>query len=319
LSIPNTELIKIVLPHQNTTFVGDIKLNYFLKVSGFTFIKNALKYDYPIVEAITSILPICDEFVIAVGESEDGTLDLIKQIDSDKIRIIETQWDESLREGGKVLAIETNKAFSAVSEDSDWAFYIQGDEVIHEDYLSEIQAAMELHKDNKTVDGLLFNYLHFYGSTDYVGSADNWYPQEIRIIRNDPTIYSYKDAQGFRKGNNEKLRVKPIEAYVYHYGWVKEPKAMQRKQVDFNKLWHDDHWIEKNIAKSDEFDYMNGVNSLYRFTKSHPSVMKNRILSNNWKFNYDISFNKRSLKARIKGFFKKYLGWDLGHNNYIKV
>ena len=290
-----------------------------MKVSGFSFIKNALKYDYPIVEAITSILPICDEFIVAVGKSEDETLELIRNIDPEKIKIVETEWDESLREGGRVLAVETDKAFKTISPDSDWAFYIQGDEVMHEKYLPVVKKAMEDFKEDPKVDGLLFNYLHFYGSYDYVGSADNWYPHEIRVIKNDPSIYSYKDAQGFRKGDNEKLRVKPINAYMYHYGWVKDPRAMQKKQEDFNKLWHDDQWIEENIAKADEFDYLKGISSLYKFQDQHPEVMKNRIERINWKFDYDISFNKRSLKYRTKGFLKKYLGLDFSHNNYIKI
>lgn len=50
-----------------------------MKVCGFTFIRNAEKYDFPIVEAITSILPICDKFVVAVGESEDNTRAIIKK------------------------------------------------------------------------------------------------------------------------------------------------------------------------------------------------------------------------------------------------
>lgn len=289
-----------------------------MKVTGFSFIKNAIKYDYPIVEAIRSILPICDEIVVAVGDSEDETFELIRQIDP-KIRIIQTVWDETLREGGKVLAVETDKAFAEISKDTDWAFYIQGDEVIHEEYLPIVKEAMERYKNDPKVDGLLFNYLHFYGSYDYVGSADNWYPHEIRVIKNNPSIYSYKDAQGFRKGDNEKLSVKPINAFMYHYGWVKDPRAMQKKQEDFNKLWHDDNWIEENVAKADEFDYLKGISSLYRFEKTHPAVMKERLERINWKFDYDISFNKRSLKYRTKGILKKYFGLDFSHNNYVKI
>lgn len=123
----------------------------------------------------------------------------------------------------------------------------------------------------------------------------------------------------FCKGNNKKLRVKPIDAFMYHYGWVKDPRAMQRKQEDFNKLWHDDQWIEENIAKADEFDYLKGISSLYKFEEEHPHVMKERIARINWKFDYDISFNKRSLKYRTKGFLKKYLNLDFSHNNYIKI
>ncbi len=119
-----------------------------MKVSGFTFVKNAIKYDYPIVEAIKSILPICDEVVVAVGESDDKTLELIQGIDKEKIKIIETKWDESLREGGRVLAVETDKAYKEISEDSDWAFYIQGDEVVHEKYLDTIYDSMKKYKDD---------------------------------------------------------------------------------------------------------------------------------------------------------------------------
>ena len=175
-----------------------------MKVCGFSFVKNAIKYDYPIVEAIASILPICDQVVVAVGVSEDATLELIQNIKSDKIKIIETTWDESLREGGAVLAAETDKAFAAIGEEFDWCFYIQGDEVVHEKYYKEIKSQMQFYLKNENVKGLLFKYLHFYGSYDFVGDSRKWYRREVRIIRNDKNIHSWKDAQGFRK--NGKMR-----------------------------------------------------------------------------------------------------------------
>lgn len=287
-----------------------------MKVTGFSFVKNALIYDYPIKEAIMSILPICDDFVVAVGKSDDATLELIREIDKDKIRIIETEWDETLREGGRVLAVETDKAFAQIMDDSDWAFYIQGDEVVHEKYLDTIYMAMEEYKDMDQVDGLLFNYLHFYGSYDYVGASASWYSNEIRVIKNNRSIYSYKDAQGFRKGDNVKLRVVPIDAFVYHYGWVKEPEAMQRKQENFNKFWHQDDWIDDNVIKASEFDYGREVRELKRFEGSHPRVMNKRIKEKNWKFNYDISIKRKSIKDRSKRFLKKYLGIDTSHKNF---
>ena len=287
-----------------------------MKVSGFSFIKDALIYDYPVVEAITSILPICDEVVVAVGKSKDDTLELIRRIDPVKIKIVETVWDESLREGGRVLALETDKAFAHIAKDSDWAFYIQGDEVVHEKYLDPIYKSMLQYKEAKEVDGLLFNYLHFYGSYDYVGASSKWYQHEIRIVRNDPAIYSYQDAQGFRKGTNEKLWVKPIDACIYHYGWVKEPAAMQRKQENFHKYWHDDQWLEEHVIKAHEFDYLHHVKELKRFQGDHPTVMKKRIEQKNWKFDYDISINRKTLKDRMKYFLKKYLGLDFSYRNY---
>lgn len=286
-----------------------------MKVSGFTFVKNALIYDYPVVESIRSILPVCDEVVVAVGNSEDATRDLISQIGSEKIRIIDTVWDETLREGGKVLAVETDKAFAEIAPDADWAFYIQGDEVIHEKYLPAVREAMEKYRDSPGVDGLLFKYLHFYGSYDYVGASANWYPHEIRVVKNDRSIRSYRDAQGFRKSDNSKLKVVPVDAYIYHYGWVKDPRAMQKKRQNFNRLWHDDRWIEENIEKVEAFDYEKHVRELRRFDGTHPAVMQQRISTRNWQFDHDISHSRRSAKDRVKGVLKK-MGIDTSYRNY---
>ena len=289
-----------------------------MKVTGFTFIRNALIYDYPVVEAIRSILPVCDDFVVAVGNSDDATLQLIRQIDPAKIKIVETVWDDKLREGGRVLALETDKAYQAIGNDTDWAFYIQGDEVVHEKYLEPIREAMLKWKDHPEVDGLLFNYLHFYGSYDYVGSSGKWYPHEIRVVRKSEIIYSYRDAQGFRKGENQKLHVKPVDAYVYHYGWVKEPAAMQRKQENFNKLWHSDNWVDKNVVKSNEFDY-SGIDALELFRGTHPEVMIDRIAKKNWKFDYDLSFSNLSMKDHFKKWLRKYTGIEIGYKNYKRI
>jgi hypothetical protein len=286
-----------------------------MKVSGFTFIRNAIKYDYPIVEALQSILPLCDEVVVAVGNSEDETLSLIQNIDS-KVRIIETVWDDSVREGGRTLALETDKAFQAISQDADWAFYIQGDEVMHEKYLPVVKQAMEKYLNDQRVEGLLFNYLHFYGSYDYVGTSISWYPDEIRIIRNRKDIFSYRDAQGFRKQPNEKLNVKRINAWMYHYGWVKPPEKMQLKQESFHKMWHDDAWMEENVKKVAAFNYTENIDSLAVFKDTHPKVMQHRIDAKNWKFDYDISFNKEKTKDKFKRFLRKYLGIDIRYKNY---
>ena len=189
-----------------------------MKVCGFTFIRNAIKFDYPIVEAITSVLPLCDELFVIVGNSEDETLKLIEQIGSPKIKIFESKWDESLRSGGRVLADETNKALNCIDPtEFDWAFYIQGDEIVHEKYHESIRSTMEKWKDSPEVEGLLFDYLHFYGSYDFIGDSTRWYRKEVRIIRPDPSIRSFRDAQGFKKGNRS-LKVKSVPAFIYHYG-----------------------------------------------------------------------------------------------------
>jgi hypothetical protein len=288
-----------------------------MKVSGFTFIRNAIKYDYPIVESIQSILPLCDEVVVAVGKSEDATLELIEAIDSSKIKIIETEWDLSLRQGGQVLAEETNKALAAVSSDSDWCFYIQGDEVVHEKYHPIIQDAMRRYKENTKVEGLLFKYLHFYGSYDFVGDSRKWYRNEIRIVRNLKGIQSYKDAQGFRK-NGAKLKVKAIDAFIYHYGWVKPPEKQSEKIKNFLSHWHSDAYIDKN-KPAENFDYSQ-IDSLKIFTETHPKVMQKRITNINWQFDFDPTQKNFGLKTRLLYQLEKWTGIRIGeYKNYKKI
>ncbi len=291
-----------------------------MKVSGFTFVRNAIKYDYPIVEAVSSILPLCDEVVVAVGRSDDDTLGLVRSIPTDKLKIVETVWDDSLREGGRVLAVETDKAFAAVAEDADWAFYIQGDEVLHERYLAPVREAMERWRGDPRVEGLLLDYVHFYGSYDYVGESCRWYRREVRAIRRDPAIFSYRDAQGFRKRPNEKLRVKRVEAAMFHYGYVRDPRAMQAKQRTFNKYWHDDQWMaEQAFLRAEEFDYSQ-IDALRRFEGTHPEVMRRRIAAMNWKFDRDPSANRLRFKDRVKLGIERLTGWRPGeYRNFTLV
>lgn len=275
-------------------------------ISGFTIIKNAVVNDYPIVEAIQSILPVVDEMIILVGDSTDETLALMQSIGDPKIKIHHSVWDPSLRHGGTVLAVETNKALELIDPASTWAFYIQGDEVIHEQYHGAIRAACKQYASDKKVDGLLFNYLHFYGTYDYVGDSRKWYSHEVRIIRNDKSIQSYKDAQGFRRGE-QKLMVKTIDASVYHYGWVKSPEQMMKKQKEVGRFWHNDEGMKGFDAIPDYFDYSE-FDSLDKFTGTHPLVMQERIRRLNWKVELDPSKKKFSLKDKLLYYFEKATG-----------
>ena len=287
-----------------------------MQISGFTFVRNAIQYDYPVVESISSILPVVDEFIVSVGNSDDQTLSLIQSISSPKIKIVESTWDDSLRSGGRVLAVETDKAFSHISDKSDWAFYLQADEVVHEKYHQTILKAANQYKDQLKVEGLLFNYLHFYGTYDYVGDTRRWYDKEIRIIRNDKSIRSYRDAQGFRK-NDRKLQVKQIDASIYHYGWVKHPELQQHKRENFGKLWSDAEQTESDKQKQDLFNYVNDADSLVKFTGTHPQTMHQRIKDKNWQINFDLAKKKLSFKDWLLYKIEKLTGKRLfNYRNY---
>src|SRR5262249_51485885 len=149
-----------------------------MRIAGFLFIRNAIKYDYPIRESILSLLPLCDEVIVCAGDSEDDTTNLIRSIGSPKIRIFDSVWDDNLREGGRVLAVETDKAFDQVSPDADWCIYLQADEVIHEQDYAAIRKDLEKYANDPRVEGFLFKYRHFYGSYDYLGDSRRWYSHE---------------------------------------------------------------------------------------------------------------------------------------------
>ena len=284
-----------------------------MKVCGFTFIKNAVKYDFPVVEAITSVLPVCDHFVVAVGHSDDGTREIIEKIDPGKITITDTVWDDTLKRGGEVYAVETNKAFDAVPPEYDWCFYIQCDEVIHEKYLTVLKNAMYENLERNEVDGLLFGFRHFYGTYDFVGESRRWYRNEIRIVRNDKSIRSYRDAQGFRK-DGRKLKVVQIPADVYRYGWVRPPKSMQQKIAGVKQYYDGVNSVQK---MNDNFNYSKNYDSLAKFEGTHPAVMKQRISRMNWHMDADLKKINMKLKYKILYRFEKLTGIRLfEYRNY---
>lgn len=284
-----------------------------MRISGFSFVRNGVAFDYPFLESISSLLPLVDEFVIAVGNSDDDTLTQVKSLNSPKIRIIETTWDESLRTGGAILAQQTNIALDHVT--GDWAFYLQADEVIHEKDISLIRTAMEEHLHDKRVEGLLFKYLHFYGSFDCVGASRRWYRREIRVVRNGIGVRSWGDAQGFRV-NGRKMNVKLIDATMYHYGWVKPPEVQIRKQQSFHKLWHDDAWVERNFGHSNAFDY-GSSGTVRKFEGTHPSVMQKRISEQNWTFDFDEGRGRGPFKERFLDWIADKVGIRIGeYKNY---
>ncbi|WP_340114740.1 hypothetical protein [Maribellus mangrovi] len=287
-----------------------------MKVCGFTFIRNAVKFDFPVVEAISSVLPLCDHFVVAVGESDDNTRELIEAVAPEKISIVDTIWNEDLKEGGRVYADETNKALDAVPDEYDWCFYIQGDEVLHEKYLPVVKQAMAENLERKAVEGLLFDYRHFYGSYDFVGDCRHWYRKEIRVIRNDKSIRSYKDAQGFRKAG-QKLKVVQVAAEIYHYGWVRHPREMQQK-VEAVKEFYSGISEEQAANKAlEEFDYAAEYDALTRFEGSHPKIMQQRIKRLNWNFQPDLKKVNMKLKYRLLYWIEKRTGVRLfEYRNY---
>lgn len=264
-----------------------------MKISGFSFVRNGEKLYYPVKESIESILPICDEFVVAVGDNDpdDRTRELIASIESPKVKIIDTVWDEKYMKRGAIHGMQTDVAKEACS--GDWLFYLQADEVIHEDDLPKIKQRCEELLDKKDVEGLLFNYHHFWGDYDHHHKSHGWYPYEIRIIRNHPKIHSFESAQSFRYFENyvhphqregtRKLNVAKVDAHIFHYGWVRPPHYMQNKSRYFNINHKGKDTANKIYDKlPKEFDY-GPLNQLEEYKGTHPKVMHERIKKMDWK------------------------------------
>jgi len=281
-----------------------------MKVSGFTFVRNAVKYDYPIVESIRSILPIVDEFIVNVGRCDDGTLELIRSIDDSKIRIVESVWDETLRKDGLIYAQQTNIALAHCT--GAWAFYIQADEVVHEDDLPVIREAMRKHLGNPEVKGLLFRYLHFIA--DYWSTNPWFYHKAVRIIRNNGEVESCGDAVGFHfKPTMQYLQSGPKEwlvhsgATMFHYGWVKDPQTLLEKKREQAQKHHGDNLPSEEARRltHERFQFEDYA-VLKEFSGSHPAVMADRLRSsrrwatrrNRW---LNLQFYREVLRRGFRG------------------
>jgi len=238
-----------------------------ISISGFSFIRNGTQLGFPFIESIRSLLPLVDEFVIAVGEGSDDTLQRIQALAEPKIRIIPTRWNERMQDRGFVYAQQKMLAQFACT--GDWAFYLEGDEVLHEAEIDTIRASVQRHHGNPAVEALVFDYIHFYGSPDWVSISPGWYRRECRLIRN--TIRSYApDGQYWLVMHQHKRPRNPhaalAHAHIYHYGWARRMQQMQHKLDQVSKYWAADSAPQINYRNFD-------AGALKRFTGTHPALM----------------------------------------------
>ena len=292
-------------------------------ISGFTFVRDAIRLDYPVVESIRSALPIVDEYIVNAGDCTDDTIDIIRDIGDPKIRIIETNWNPERFVDGITYADQTNIALDLCSYP--WCLYLQADEVIHEQDFQKILGAMEKYDSRNDVDGLLFHYNHFWGSYDRVHRGHNWYDMDIRAFKNNRNIRSWKDAQSFRK-DGKKLRVVDCGAWIYHYGWVRHPEVMRKKTIVMDSYYHDDEWMKKKHSDSGKpWDY-GPLDRVPVFNGTHPEIMRNRISEKDWNAeDYSDPDNPPDLEhlrlsCRIHSALEKLIRRKVGgYSNWIQV
>lgn len=270
-----------------------------MRISGFTLIRNGLSFEYPFLESLASLTPLCDEIIVNVGKGDDTTIDKVLEFSRTsiqcKILVFENDWDLDKNEkkrNGSILSEQTNFALDRCS--GDWCLYLQADEVLHEgDYL-KLRNALNRAENLDNVSGLVFDYVHFYGSYNVIHQSRSAYKREIRCVRKDPRICSIGDAQSFRFCDGGKLPVISSGARIFHYGWVRSPSAMREKTYFMDQLYHDSSTLSPEQIKS--HIPHTGKNYVYKkfwglknYEGDHPRVMQSRIDMQNWHWNFEDS------------------------------
>jgi glycosyltransferase involved in cell wall biosynthesis len=290
-----------------------------MKISGFTFIRNGITLGYPFVPAIRSLLPLCDEVIVNVPHSTDDTLKAVAAIGDPKIRIVESEWDDTQRKAGLALSHHTNIALDQCT--GDWCVYIQADEALHESTIPSMRAAMEQEWKNPAVQGLLVDYTHFYGSFWTEVYSFGWYYQEVRVVRRDPNTRSVGDAQGFRTRQNEKLHVKHSGGRYFHYSCALEPDVARKKRGNLGLLIAGEEGLKTHLQKPAR--YYDDDQKVKPFTGTHPAVMREIAAAANWTYvsrNPLIRFRRNYFWEDIALIIKRCTGLTLGvHRNYRRL
>jgi len=286
-----------------------------MKVSGFTFLRNGCNLGYPFVESIRSILPVVDEFVVALGPSDDGSEALLRGIGDPRIRVIPKQWNERIRSDYSIkgYVYGQQKSIALFNCTGDWAFYLEGDEVVHEDDLPKIRLAMERHLGDERVEALVFDYLHFYGNRNTLAWSPGWYRTAPRILRNTIPAWAPKGLFFTVLKNHKQARYPRAAssgATIYHYGWVRSQEQMDLKM----------RAVERNWSNQDKRVRYEAIDPrlLKRFTGTHPRVMESWLPPATGLFQTDPSHvpTRRERKHRLMLRLESWFGFRFNKKHY---
>lgn len=245
-----------------------------IRISGFTIVRNATILDYPFAESVRSLLNLCDEVIINCGDSDDDTYEQCQRLESEangRIKIIRSHWEREKQSGGFQLKHQSDRALQECR--GKWCFYLQADEVLHESDIPRVMAAIKKADERPEIDGIVFDYLHFYGNFSFVMSGRNWYRREVRAFKQGRGIEAFRDAQGFRKHGNRLLAIRS-GARVFHYGYVRTSESLQKKSTQM-ALW----WGEAPPTEASAHELRKHV-GMKRFLLTHPKVMQERVSQN---------------------------------------
>ena len=291
-----------------------------MRVSGFTFVRDGVRLGYPFEESIRSALPVCDEFIVAVGASDDGTLERLQSMNEPKLRLIPTTWNEKMRSHGHVYAQQ--KMIAQFNCTGDWAFYLEADEILHEQDIPRLRQALSFYLDDPKIEALAFDYFHFYGDASHLYASAQAYRKAVRIIRNDLRSVApdglywavIKRKNFIGKRNKRRTRYPHAAALnipIYHYGNARDERFMQDKAEIGNQYW-----------ESQPFRSVFGQidpQSIDRFEGNHPDIIQNWLQTHSnpsLEFDPDYQITKRERKHRLLRPLEKAFGWDLSKRHF---
>lgn len=299
-----------------------------MKISGLTVARNAVKFDYPLIESIRSALDVCDEYIVNIGEDDEDTFQLLKRsLNSSKLKILRPSWDDSVREKGLIFSRQTNHGLDQCT--GDWILYLQADEVVHERDLPLLKEILARELANPNIEGFEMPFVHFYGRYDVIQDHPRkWHTKTIRIVRRKllaglaapgapeplfrPEIRSWDDAAGFRVvGGPRELMLKTIlmPVTVYHYGWCRHPKYMYEKQRFLERYYHSDEWVAREYREVSPDTIYNDLGHLAFFKGTHPRVMEAKVAGQSWRWDPHI---ERQFPDGLRHFYLKWFyKWEV--------
>ena len=255
---------------------GKAKLSSNILVSGLTIVRNGQRLDYPFLEAIASALPVCDEFIVVVGQSDDDTLEQVRAIDDPRLRIVETVWSQKVRPRKSLLAQQTNIGLHLCQ--GDWCLYVQANEVLHERSHGILRGLMEKYRDDERVEAMLLERLTFWADYQhYLGAYPNRFKFVPRIVRPYIGTYSIRDAMSFAVFDRFSTRGRyprsiDTDEDIYRYGFVRSIEKLNEKFR--NAVQHQEK--QRPVAQ-DHYLRTYPRSFIRRFAGTHPGVMRERV------------------------------------------
>jgi hypothetical protein len=287
-----------------------------MKISGFSFIRNGTLLGYPYLESVHSLLALCDEVIVAVGKGKDDTLARLQAINDPKLHLLQTLWNENMQDRGYVYAQQ--KMIAQFNCTGDWAFYLEGDEVLHEQDIPTLKMKLQQYLNNPQIEALAFDYYHFYGSPQTLAISPGWYRRAVRIIRN--TIRNYSpDGLFFVVMDKNKQGRYPYAALagipIYHYGHVRAIAKMQAKIQQVSQYWGHSPPTFHNYGDIDP-------QALKPFHGTHPALMQQWLATeaeHHLTLNPHYQPTRRERRHRWLMRLEHLFGWELSKKHYRRV